>query len=152
PDRLAEGPRPLGPVAVGLPVLRVRHDAPVVELGAVDDPDRAVLHTELLLGVVGDHRDGAAALRAYDLEREAAEPAGGAPHQHHVARLHGVRLTAHQHAGGGGGTEQEAAGRLPGELLRLGDALVPLGAGELAVAAVVGLVAPDPRRLGEHRV
>ena len=91
-------------------------------------------------------------LRADDLEREAAEAAGGAPDQHHVALLDRVRLPAHQHAVGGGGAEQEAARRLPRETLRLGDALVRLGAGELAVAAVVRLVAPDAGGLGEHRI
>src|SRR5213076_142608 len=51
-----------------------------------------------------------------------------------------------------GRAEEEAARFLPGQPFRLRHALMSLSAGELAVAAVVGLVPPDARRLGEHRV
>ncbi len=152
PDRLAEGAGALGPVAVGAAVLRVRHRAPVVELRAVDHAHRAVVQAELPLRLVRDHRHRAAALGPHDLQRQAAQAAGGAPHQHHVALLHGMRRPAHQHAVGGGGAEQEAARGLPGEARGLGDALVRLRPRELAVAAVVGLIAPDARGFGQHRV
>src|SRR5438046_6979335 len=75
PDRLAEGPRALGPLAVRLRVLGARHRAPVRELIAVDDRGRAVLLAELALGVVGDDGDGAATERARDFDRHAAEAA-----------------------------------------------------------------------------
>src|SRR5262249_8872009 len=89
---------------------------------------------------------------ARDLERHAAEATRGAPHQHHVAALHGVGRPAHQHPVRGGGAEEEAARGLPGESFGLGDALMPLGTGELTVAAVVGLIAPDACALGAHGI
>src|SRR5262245_51022621 len=59
PDRLAERASSLGPVAIRLAVLRVGHRTPVRELGAVDDAGRAMLETELPLGLVRDDGDGA---------------------------------------------------------------------------------------------
>src|SRR4029450_3549961 len=150
PDRLAERPRALGPFAVGLRVLGARHGTPVRELTPVDDRRRAVLLAKLALGVVGDDRDRAPADGARDLERHAAEPAGGAPHQDDVAGLDDMGRPAHEHAVRGGGAEQVASRLFPGEPLRLGHALVSLAARELAEASVVGLVAPDARALGEH--
>src|SRR5476649_1563661 len=149
PDRLAEAAGALRPLAVRFRVLRVGHRTPVGELVAIHDADRSVLHAEVALAVVGDHADGAAAGRARDLERHAAEPAGGAPHEDSVARLDDVRGPAHEHAIGGGGAQQEAARLFPREPRRLRQALVRLRARELAVAAVVGLVAPDARAFGE---
>ena len=101
PDGLAEGARALGPVAVGLAVPGVGHGAPVVELGAVDHAGGAVLGAELALGLVGNNGDGSAALSPRDLERHAAEPARGSPHQHHIAALDGMRRPAHEHPVGG---------------------------------------------------
>src|SRR5262249_24352772 len=51
-----------------------------------------------------------------------------------------------------GAAEQEASGLFPRETRGLRHALVRLRACELAVAAVVRLVAPDARRLREHRI
>ena len=59
---------------------------------------------------------------------------------------------AHQHPIRGRGAEEEAPRFFPGQPLGLRQALMRLGARELAVAAVVGLVAPDARALGEHGV
>src|SRR5437867_5744396 len=152
PDRLAEGARTLGPLAVRLRVLGARHRAPVRELIAVDDRGRAVLLAELALGVVGDDGDGAATERARDLERHAAEAARGAPGQDDVAALDRVRRPPHEHPVRGGGAEEEASGLLPGQPRRLRHALVGLRARELGEAPVVGLITPDARALGEHRI
>src|SRR6266853_4044135 len=148
PDGLAEGAGALGPVAIGLGVLGVGHGSPVVELRAIDDAGGAVLHAELTLGLVGDDGDRASALGPRDLERHAPEPSRRAPDEHHIAALYRVRRPAHQHPVRSRRAEKKAAGGLPGQALRLGDALVRLGPRELAVAAVVGLVAPDARALG----
>src|SRR5439155_10740401 len=78
PDGLAEAARSLGPLAVGLGVTGVRHLAPVGELRAIDHAGGAVIHAELALVVVRYHGDRAPADRARDLERHAAETAGGA--------------------------------------------------------------------------
>src|SRR5262249_5119543 len=106
----------------------------------------------LALGVVGDNRDRTSAEGARDFETHAAEPAGGAPHEDDVTGLDDVRRPAHEHAIRGRRAEQVAARFFPGEPLRLGHALVSLAARELAEAPVVGLVTPDARALGEHRV
>src|SRR5205814_5633461 len=74
------------------------------------------------------------------------------PHEHDVALLDRVRIPAHQHAIRGRAAEEEAAGLFPAEPRGLRHALMRLRARELAVAAVVRLVAPDARRLREHRV
>ncbi len=63
-----------------------------------------------------------------------------------------MRWPAHQHTVGGGGAKHVTGRFFPGQVLGLGLALVRLRAGELTVAAVVGLVAPYPRRRREHRV
>src|SRR5437899_8008746 len=79
PNRFAKRARAFRPLAVRLEVLGVRHHAPVIELTAVDDPDRTVLHAERPLAFVGHHRNGAPALRARDLERHAAQAARASP-------------------------------------------------------------------------
>src|SRR4029453_3662308 len=149
PDRLAERARALRPLAVGLPVRRVRHPAPVAELVTVDHRCRAVLLAELPLGVVRDDGDRTATDGARDLERHAAEAARRAPDEDDVARLDDVGRPAHEHPVGGRGAQQEAAGFFPGEPLRLRHALMALAAGELGEASVVGLIAPDARALSE---
>ena len=143
---------PLAHSPYALRVLGVGHRAPVLEVVAVDDPGRAVLDAELALGLVGHDGDGAAALGARDVERHAAEAARRAPDEDDVARLDGMRRPPHQHPVRRRGAEQEAPRLLPGEALGLGQALVRLGAGELAVAAIVRLVAPDARALRQHRI
>src|SRR5262249_21637349 len=52
----------------------------------------------------------------------------------------------------GGGAEEEAARGFPREPSRLRDALMPLGPGELTIAAVVGLIAPDACALRQHGI
>src|SRR5207249_9444267 len=90
--------------------------------------------------------------RAHDLDRLGAEAAGAAPHEHGVARANGVRRPGHEHAIGRR-ADQHVGGRgLPGEVLRLRQALVLLHAGELGEAPPVGLVAPDPEARAEHRI
>ena len=49
-------------------------------------------------------------------------------------------------------TEDELANLLPGQVLGFDSALVRLRTGELAIAAIIGLIPPDPGRGGEHRV
>src|SRR5262249_29242646 len=152
PQRGAETAGTLQPLAVGLVVLPVRHHAPVPELLAVDAALGAEALAELDVRVARAHRNRNAAERAHDLDRLAAEAAGAAPHQHHVARLDGVRRPRGQHAVGGGTDQHVGRGRLPGEMLRLGQALVRLRAGELREAAEAGLVAPDAEAPAEHRI
>src|SRR6266566_4314986 len=152
PDRLAERPGALRPFAVGLGLGGVRHRAPVRELAAVDHRRGAVLLTEFLLCVVGDHCHRAPAEGTRDLERHATEPARRAPYEDDIPRLDDVGWPAHEHPVRVRGAEQEAPGFFPGEAPGLGNALMGLAARELAEASVVGLVAPDACALGEHRV
>src|SRR2546428_5562704 len=152
PGGLAECPRAFRPFAVGLRALGAGHHAPVGDRAAVDAGPRAVLLAEFAFRIVGDARHRAPADRARDLERHAAETASGSPHEDDVAGLDHVWRPAHEHPVGRRGAEQKAARFLPGQALRLCNALMGLAAGELAEASVVGLVAPDARALGEHRV
>ena len=76
-----------------------------------------------------------------------------APHtRHHVVRFYDVRRPTHQHAIRGGRAQQITTRLLPGQMLGLGLTLMRLHAGELAVAAVVSLVAPDTHARREHRI
>src|SRR5262245_47209382 len=97
PDRLAERACAFGPLAVGLPIPGIRHRSPVRELVAIDDTNRSVSQAELTLGLVRDHCDGPAALRACDFERRAAKTAGRAPDENGIARLDDIRRPSHQH-------------------------------------------------------
>ena len=64
-------------------------------------------------------------------DRDAAETAGGAPHQHMVARLHGVRRMAEEHAIGGGKRQRIAGRLLPAQVRGFGHELTRLNAAEL---------------------
>src|SRR5439155_1442208 len=152
PERLAERTGAFRPLAVGTGVLGIGQGTPVRELAAVDDARGAVIDAELPLRLVGDDRDRPAADGARDLERHAPEPAGRSPDQNHIPALDDVGRPAHEHPVRRGSAEEEAARRLPGQPLRLRNTLMGLAAGKLAVAAIVGLIAPDARRFGEHRV
>ena len=124
----------------------------MVEGGAVDDADCAHLHAPVPLGVVRDDGDRPAAERRGDLQGHGPEAARCAPYQHRVAGLDCMRRPAHQHPVGCRGAKQVAARLLPGQVLRAGLALVRLRLRELAVGAVVGLVAPDAGRGRQHRI
>jgi hypothetical protein len=93
---------------------------------------------------------GTSAFGARDLERHASQATSATPYQHDVIGLDHVRRPAHEHAIRGGSAEQEASGLFPRQTRGFGNALMALSAGELTVAPVVCLVAPDPRALGEH--
>src|SRR5439155_10584653 len=142
PERLAERTGAFRPLAVDTGVLRVGQGAPVRELTAVDDARGAVIDTEFPLRLIGDDRDRPAADGARDLERHAPEPAGRSPDEHDVAALDDMGRPAHEHPVRRGPAEEEAARGLPGQPLRLRNALMGLAAGKLTVAAVVGLIAP----------
>ena len=68
------------------------HRAPMREVAAVDHARGAVVEAELALVLVRDDGDRAAALGRGDLQRHRAEPAGRAPHQHHVAWFDDIDL------------------------------------------------------------
>src|SRR3954452_5952802 len=151
PDRLAELTRFLGPLRI---FRRVdgRHLAPALEILAVDDAARAERHDVIALRLVGDDADRIGAGGGAKLHAEDAEPAGGAPHQHVIARLQAMRLVAEQHAIGGR-QRQRVAGRLfPGQVLRPRHELAVLHAAELRERAVWRLVTPNALRGREHRV
>src|SRR5213592_3471934 len=152
PDGAAEGARALEPLAVPLRLLPVRRHAPVGELLAVDAALGAETCAERDLVVARDDRDRDAAHRARDLDRLAAEAAGAAPDEDHVAGPHRVRRPGGEHAVGGGPDQHVRGRRLPAELLRLRQALVRLDARELREAAPAGLVAPDAEARAEHRI
>src|SRR5438552_8050235 len=152
PEGGAEGARALQPLAVPLRVLPVRRHAPVGGLLAVDAALGAEARAELDLVVARDDRDRDAAHRARDLDRLAAEAAGAAPDEDHVARPDRVRRPGAEHAIRGR-PDQHVCGRgVPGELGRLRQALVRLHARELREAAPAGLVAPDAKARAEHRI
>ena len=110
-------------------------DAVLALLGARDDRDR----------------DPAGVL--HELDRLRAEAAGAAPDENDVALLHGVALPAEEHPVGGRADERRRRRLLPGQVVGLRHALVPLGDRELPEGAVVGaVVAPDVRARRDHRV
>jgi hypothetical protein len=152
PERLAEIARALEPQPVLELVAPARQLAPVAELAAIDDADRAELLAVLDLVVARHHRDRAAAGGLDDLDRHRAEAAGAAPHQHRIAGVDDVGRPAVQHPVGGRADQHVRRGLLPGQVRRLGQALVVLHLGVLREAAPVGLVAPDDLRRREHRV
>ncbi len=112
----------------------------------------AELEHVVALGLVGDDADRVGARGRGKLHAEHAEAARGAPHQHEIAGLHGVRRVAEQHAVGGGEGERIGRRLLPGEMLRLGHELARLHAAELGERAVRRLVAPDALGRREHRI
>src|SRR5262249_32678558 len=142
PDRLAEGAHLLGPGVILWRADR-RHLAPAFELVAIDDAFGAERHDEVALLVVGHDANGIGAGRGAKLHRHRAEAAGGAPHEHVVARLQRMRPVPEQHAIGGSERQRVAGGFFPGEMLRPLEQLTVLHAAELRERAVWRLVAPD---------
>ena len=145
PDRL---PERLGAVEPALPVRTVprRRDAPVVERRPVHGADRAEALAVGRLLVRRHDRDRPAAGVGDQLDRERAEPARAAPHQHGVARLHRVRRPAEEHPVGGPAGERGRRGLLPRQVVGLREALVVLDLGELGHRAPARVVAPHPER------
>src|SRR6516164_3542804 len=130
PDRLAELARLLDP---GIVVRRadLRHLAPAGKLLAVDHALGTQLHHIVALAFIRDDADGVGTGSGRELHAENAEAAGGAPYQHVVARLQGVRRMAIEHAIGGGERERVAGRFLPSEVRRLRHELTRLHAAEL---------------------
>src|SRR5690606_20647894 len=112
-----------------------------LELAAIDGGEGAEPPHQLRLLLAGDDGDGVGAHHLAELHREDAQAAGGAPDQHHVARLHLGAVD--EHAVGGEVGQPVARGLHPAEVLRLGKKLLGLDLGELGEGAPVGLVAPD---------
>ncbi len=94
-------------------------------------------------------RDGLRAGERHELDRERSEPARGAPHEHDVALLDGVRRPAVEHAVGGRPGERRRRGLLPGEPFGLGQALMRLHLGELRERTPARVVAPHAERRRE---
>src|SRR4051795_9660234 len=109
-------------------------------LVAVDRGAGAELDAELALLGRGDDADRVGAGQLGELEREHAEAAGRAPHEHLVAGLQGDLV--HQHPVGGEVGEAVGGGLLPGEVLRLRQQLLRLDLAELGERAPRRLVAP----------
>ena len=151
PDRLAEGARALCP-STPLRAGRIGHRTPMVEFVTIDHADRATIETKLPFVFVGYDGDGASALGADDLQRHATKPAGRAPDEHDIVLANHVGRPAHQHAIGGRRAQHIARRFLPGEVLGFREALVRLRPRELAVAAVVRLIAPDAGARRQHLV
>ena len=151
PERLAESPRPLHPIRIGR-ARGVGHRPPVPETGTVDDPHRTMVQAKLALGLVGNHRHRPPTHSGGDLQTHRPQAPGSTPHQHRVAGTNHVGRPAHQHPIGRTRRHQETARLLPGEPLRLREALMGLSPGELAEGPVVGLIPPHPRRLRKNRI
>ena len=130
----------------------LRQLPPALEVLAVDDALGAEREHVVALALVRDDADGVGARGGAELHGEHAEPAGGAPHQHIVARLQLVRRVAEQHAIGGRERQRVAGRFFPGEVLRALHQLAVLDAAELGEGAVRRLIAPDALRGREHRV
>ena len=130
----------------------VRHHAPVQIFFPVDAALGAELHAEIYFAIVADdaHRDSALGLD--DLNRHASEAAGRAPNQHDVAAADDVRRPSHQHPVRGRAHQRRPRRFFPGQVRRLGHALMRLHARELREAAPVGFVAPDFERRIVHRI
>ena len=97
-------------------------------------------------------RDRRAAAVEHVLARVRADAAARAPDQDGLALRHLRAVRAHEHPVARGVGERVDRRLLPGEVRGLRHQLVGLHHGELAEAAVVGLVAPDALVGGEHRV
>ena len=130
----------------------MRHHAPVQIFFPIDAALGAELHAEIDFAIVADdaHRNSAFGLD--DLNRHASEAARRAPNQHDVAAADDVRRPSHQHPVRGRAHQRRARGFFPGQVRRLGHALMRLHAGELREAAPVGFVAPDFERRIVHRI
>src|SRR5262245_53458665 len=101
PNGLAELPRLFDPRIV-FRCADLRHLPPAGKLLAVDHALGAELHHVVALAFIRDDADGVGAGGSRELHAEHAETARGAPHEYMVARLHGVRRMAEEHAVGGG--------------------------------------------------
>ena len=126
-------------------VPRRRH-APVRELLAVDEPDRAERRRVLALLLAAHDGDRSTAGVGDQLDGERTEPAARAPHQHDVAGLHRVRRPAEEHPVGGRAREGGGRGLLPRQEVGLGQALVRLHLRELRERAPARVVAPHAER------
>src|SRR5215468_3601413 len=99
PDRLAEFPRVLDPTLV-FRRADLRHLAPAVEILAINDALGAESEHVLPLALIGDDADGVGARRRANLHAKHPQAARGAPDQHVITGLEGVRRMAEQHAVG----------------------------------------------------
>src|SRR5277367_2923459 len=152
PDGFAEGAAFRGPLVVRHGILPVRHHAPVQIFFPVDAALGAELHAEIDLAIVADDAHWDSAFGLDDLNRHAAEAARRAPNQHDVAAADDMWRPAHQHPVRGRADQRGACGFFPGEMGRLGHALMRLHAGELGEAAPVGFVTPDFEGRVVHRI
>src|SRR3990172_6558089 len=152
PDRLAEGAAAEQGRCRRLFVLPVGQAAPVVELRPVDEAAGAKPQAVGTALGVGDDGDGYAAERLGDLDAHRAEAAGAAPDEDDVVGLDGVGRPRGEHAVSRGGDEGVGGGGLPGEVGRLGQALLRLDARELGKGAPVGVEAPDVEAAAQGRV
>src|SRR5215813_8968015 len=151
PNRLAESAHLLGP---GVVFGRAdgRHLSPAFELVAIDDAFGAERHDKVAFLVVGHDANGVGAGGGAKLYGHRAEATRGAPYEHIVARLQGVRPMTEQHAVGGGECQRVAGSFFPSEMLRSLEQLTVLHAAKLRERAVWRLVAPDALRRREHGI
>ena len=151
PDRLPERLRALEP---RLPVRRVprRRDTPVIEVLPVDRADGAERPAELGLPLRAHDRDGPTAGVRDELDRERPEPAGATPDEHDVAGLHGMRCPPEEHPVRGPAGEGGCGRLLPGQVVRLGQALVLLDLGELRHRPPARVVPPHTEGRGQTGV
>jgi hypothetical protein len=120
------------------------------ELVAVDVVHRAELLDQLALLRRRHDPDRVGARGLAELRREDAEPAGGAPDEHVMARLEPAAVD--EHAVGGEVGEPVGRGLDPREVGGLGQELLGLDLGELGERPPGGLVAPDLLARGRQRV
>ena len=152
PHGLPEGLSPLRPPPVPFSVGPVGRHPPVGKGRAIEGPDRPELQAEVPLFLGGHHGDGLAPELPDDLDGHGPEAAGSSPHQDDVSILDDVGGPPLQHAVGGGAHQGWGRRLLPGQVGRLGQALMGLDLGELGERAPVRLVAVDPEGSGEPRV
>ena len=151
PDRLAERLRPLEP-SLPLGCVPGRRDAPVIERLPVHVAHGAEGGAVLALVLGGHDRHRPAAGVGHQLDRERAEAAGAAPHEHDVAGLDDVRLPPEEHPVGGAARECRRGCLLPRQVIGLRHALVVLDLRELGHRSPAGVVAPDAEARGQPRV
>src|SRR5688572_18678176 len=122
----------------------------MVEGLAVNATDSAQVLAEIDFVVVGDNRDRAGPRVSRELNRHGSKATCAAPDEHDVAFANRMRLPAEEHAVRRRTYERRCRRCFPGQVLRLGHALMGLDFGELRERPPGRLVAPYPEARAVH--
>ena len=152
PNLLTEAAETLKPRALPFRVRPVRRYPPVVELKAIDVPDRSEPHAILSALRVGYDCNRPTATSLGQLYGLGTEATRATPDENQIAVLHAVRWPAVKHSIGGGTHQIRRCGLCPAQLGGLGKTLVCLSNGKLGERPEIRVVTPDSGGRGQHRV